>query len=55
MPHLQIALAYRSTLQFGSAEYDAVDELITKLIESCTFTYADAYEYAEYIARKAAQ
>jgi hypothetical protein len=50
MPHLDIALAYRRTLDPCSAEYAAVDELITKLIEAGTFTYADQHEYQRYIA-----
>ncbi|MCQ4119910.1 hypothetical protein [Rhodococcus tibetensis] len=50
MTHLQNALDFRSQLDPASAEYAAVDALITQLIESNTFTYADAYEYERYIA-----
>ncbi|PQP24183.1 hypothetical protein [Rhodococcus opacus] len=51
MTHLQIALDYRRTLDPASPGWAAVDGLITLLIESGTFTFADAYEYQRYIAR----
>lgn len=50
MTHLQDALNFRSQLDPLSPEWRAVDALIVQLIESNTFTYADAYEYERYIA-----
>ena len=50
MTHLQNALDFRGQLDPLSPEFAAVDALITQLIESNTFVYADQYEYERYIA-----
>lgn len=55
MTHLQIALDYRRQFDPLSPEYKAVDDLIVLLIESGTFTYADAHEYERYIHETDAQ
>lgn len=53
--HLRAALAYRSQFDLGSPEFKAVDGLITELIETNAFTYADQYEYERYIKEADAQ
>lgn len=49
MTHLQNALDYLVQLDPASAEYKAVNALITLQIETNVFTYADSYEYERYI------
>lgn len=54
MTHLQAAVAYCAQFARTSPEFAACDGLITALIENATFDYADRFEVAEFLTRKAA-
>ncbi|MEU2002083.1 hypothetical protein ACH47B_13425 [Rhodococcus sp. NPDC019627] len=53
--HLYASLAYLRQFELFSPEYKAVDGLITELIENNVYTYADQYEFEQYIKDTDAQ